>query len=353
MAENPPSAAANPLKALRCPPSTAFLAEFAAIAPEAKRARVAANLAALEEDLWSDRSVFRSRPRTADVQFSNYCNMACTMCYPDGNPPLQVMPEPLLRKLARDLFPDLAVVEPFAGSEPLVFTWELTRRVAEAFSIQLEIVTNAQFLDEQRFRELEPLVAGLRLSVDSHLPDVYARIRLKSRPDAVFKNLATAARLCREHRIEAMVNVVFMAENAPHLAETVAAFADLGIPKINLLQYHYVDERGGASDPCRTLTPAQIDALLARIRAVAEEKKIAVFFDLDRKESVDFRPPGLAFRPNLRNDDWFLRFRRFFPGYCLQSVDRVKVQADGNVYPCCMGGGDQLVLGNLNERSFE
>jgi radical SAM protein with 4Fe4S-binding SPASM domain len=31
----------------------------------------------------------------------------------------------------------------------------------------------------------------------------------------------------------------------------------------------------------------------------------------------------------------------------------VKVQADGNVYPCCMGGGDQLVLGNLNQKSFE
>jgi len=349
----PPDAAANPLKALRRPPSTAFLDEFPALSAEAKRARVAANLAALEEDLWSERLVFRSRPRTADVQFSNYCNMACTMCYPDGNPPLQVMPEPLLRQLARDLFPDLAVVEPFVGSEPLVFTWELTRRVAERFAIQLEIVTNAQFLDEPRFRELEPLVSGIRLSVDSHLPDVYAKIRLKSRPDVVFRNLAGAARLCRDHSIEAMVNVVFMAENAPHLDETVAAFADLGIPKINLLQYHYFDERGAASDPCRVLSRTQIDDLLARIRAVAREKRIAVFFDLDPKETVDFRPPDVAYRPNLRNDEWFLRFRRFFPGYCLQSIDRVKVQADGNVYPCCMGGGDQLVLGNLNQKSFE
>ena len=83
------------------------------------------------------------------------------------------------------------------------------------------------------------------------------------------------------------MNIVFMAENAPHLDQTVAAFADLGIPKINLLQYHFFDERGAASDPCRVLSRTQIDDLLARIRAVAR-KKIAVFFDLIATDLTSF-----------------------------------------------------------------
>jgi radical SAM protein with 4Fe4S-binding SPASM domain len=332
---------------------SAFLAAIAPLSRESKDALLRRNAADLEEDLWLGRLEFRSRPRVADVQFSNYCNMACTMCYPDGNPPLEVMPQPLLEKLSADLFPTLTSLEPFAGSEPLVFTWELTRRLAELFRLELDLVTNAQYLDEKRFLELEPFVSAIRLSVDSHDPEVYARIRLKSQPATVFRNLASAARLCREHAIEAIVNVVFMAENAPTLDQTVAHFAELGVATVNLLQYHYTDERGAASDPYRQLPKEQIEALFERIRAVAREKRIAVFFDLDQKETVDFRSRDVKFRPNARNDVWLHRFRQFFPGYCLQSVNRVKVNADGSVYPCCVGGGEQLKLGNLQEKSFE
>ena len=34
-------------------------------------------------------------------------------------------------------------------------------------------------------------------------------------------------------------------------------------------------------------------------------------------------------------------------------MNRVKVNADGTVYPCCVADGGQLALGNLRERDFE
>jgi len=334
-------------------PLPPFVRSLAPVDPGEKRRHVAENRARLEHDLWSGSLSFSSRPRIVDVQFSNFCNMACTMCYPDGNPPLQKLPAEVLEKLARDVFPSASILVPFAGSEPLILTWDLTRKLAELFGLELDVVTNVQFLDEKKFAELEPLVTSIRVSIDSHLKDVYAKIRLKSKPDQVFANLATAARLCKEHGIEVQTNIVFMAENAGHLDETIATLADLGIPTFHLLQYHYSDPRGAASDPYLQIAPAEIEALFARIREVAARKKIRVVLDLKTKEILDHRPPDLQFRENPKNDFWIEHFRRYFFGYCLQSVNRVKVNADGTVYPCCVADGGQLALGNLRERDFE
>jgi radical SAM protein with 4Fe4S-binding SPASM domain len=334
-------------------PLPPFVRSLAAIDPREKRRLEDENRARLEADLWNGSLSFASRPRIVDVQFSNFCNMACIMCYPYGNPPLQKLPEPVLEKLARDVFPIASVLIPFAGSEPLILTWDLTRRLAQLFGLELDIVTNVQFLDERKFAELEPLVTSIRVSIDSHLRDVYEKIRLKSKPDQVFANLATAARLCAEHQIEVQTNIVFMAENASHIDDTIRALADLGIPTFHVLQYHYSDPAGAASDPYLRLPPAEIDAIFARIRAAAREKRVRVVLDLHAKETLDHRPAGLRFRENPKNDPWIEVLRRHFPGYCLQSVNRIKVNADGAVYPCCVADRDQLKLGDLRERDFE
>ncbi|HET6164790.1 MAG TPA: radical SAM protein [Planctomycetota bacterium] len=334
-------------------PLPPFFSALAAVDPREKRRLAEENRARLEAELWHGSLHFQSRPRIVDVQFSNFCNMACTMCYPHGNPPLQKLPEPVLEKLARDVFPVASVLVPFAGSEPLILTWDLTRRLAQLFGLELDIVTNVQFLDEKKFAELEPLVTSIRFSIDSHLRDVYAAIRLKSKPDQVFANLATAARLCAEHGIEVQTNIVFMAENAAHVDDTIRVLADLGIPTFHLLQYHYSEPAGAASDPYAKHSPAEIDAILARIRAAAAEKRVRVVFDLRTKEVVDHRPGGAHYRDNPKNDAWIEQLRRHFPGYCLQSVNRIKVNADGAVYPCCVADRDQLKLGDLRERDFE
>jgi len=90
-------------------PLPPFVRSLAPVDPGEKRRHVAENRARLEHDLWSGSLSFSSRPRIVDVQFSNFCNMACTMCYPDGNPPLQKLPAEVLEKLARDVFPGASI----------------------------------------------------------------------------------------------------------------------------------------------------------------------------------------------------------------------------------------------------
>jgi radical SAM protein with 4Fe4S-binding SPASM domain len=318
-----------------------------------KNRLVEANRLRLEEDLWAGRLEYASRPALLDLQLSNFCNMSCIMCWDGANPALRKMSPALVETLEREALPHATSIEPFVGSEPLVVTWDLARDLARRHGLELDLVTNLQFLDEKKFHELEPHVSYIRFSIDSHLRDVYERIRLRSRPDLVFKNLPLAAKLCREHGIEAQVNVVFMVENAAYLDETVAFMADAGIPTVRILDYHSPHPGRDLSDPKRHLSREWIDRLRERIRKVAAEKRIRVIFEWDPIEILDHLPPGTRFRERPSHEAWVERLRRFYPGYCVQSAMRLKVNADGDSYPCCVGDGPTLRLGNLERQSFE
>lgn len=311
----------------------------------------------LDQDLTTQRLVWRSMPRVVDLQLSNFCNMSCTMCYDGRNPPMKKLDPALVERFAAEVLPTTAVMVPFAGSEPLIVTWDLTRDLARRFDLELEMITNAQFLDEAKFREVEPHVSAITFSIDSHMLDVYARIRQRSVPAKVFENLPRAARLCRENGIEPHANVVFMVENAAYMDETVAFLADQGCSTVRMLAFHQPPTATGDrtfSDAVKHMSPAWIDWMLGRVWKVAEQKRINIVFEgLTRRES-DFRPKDVTFRPDRKAmHSLWNELPYWFPGYCTMSVDRIKVTVDGNVHPCCVAEGDNLVLGNLHKQTFQ
>ncbi|MDO8349245.1 MAG: radical SAM protein [Planctomycetota bacterium] len=315
------------------------------------------NRARLDQDLVTQRLVWQSMPRVVDLQLSNFCNMSCTMCYDGANPPLEKLDTALVERFAAEVLPTASVVVPFAGSEPLILTWDLTKQLAERYGVELELITNAQFLDEAKFFELEPHVSTLTFSIDSHMLDVYERIRLRSKPKKVFENLPRAARLCREHGIEPQANVVFMVENAPYMDETVAFLADQGCTTVRMLAYHH--PRGASadrafSDAVRHMTPEWLAWMLGKVKKVAAEKRIHVIFEGLTRENSDHRPKDLGLRPDGKGKyaTWD-ELPYYFPGYCVLSVDRIKVSSNGDVHPCCVAGGDDLRLGNLQNATFQ
>lgn len=80
----------------------------------------------------TQRLVFASMPRVVDMQLSNFCNMSCTMCYDGDNPPLEELDTALVERFAAEVLPTASVVVPFAGSEPLILTWDLEPARASA-----------------------------------------------------------------------------------------------------------------------------------------------------------------------------------------------------------------------------
>jgi len=166
----------------------------------------------LFNDLLNGQTHFSAGPYEAHIQFSNFCNMSCIMCWNGNNPPTQKTDPELLDRIGKQVGPHLSIVTPYSGSEPLVLTWDQTREMAEKYGIQLCVTTNVQFLDEAKFFELKDITETLILSIDSHIPEVFEKIRPRANTKKVFANLATTAKLCLEHNLECivMVKVRFM-----------------------------------------------------------------------------------------------------------------------------------------------
>ncbi len=320
---------------------------------EEKAAFEKKNRARLERDLIEGRLIFDSRPFAIDMQISNFCNMSCIMCYDGENPPTKRMPDDLIALVASEILPSVSVLLPFSGSEPLLLGWDTTRRLAEKYGMELDIVTNVQYLDEKMLKEVEPLVGRIIFSIDSHIPEIYEAIRLRSNPKKVFENLPKAAKFFEENGIKVTCNVVLMSNNAAWVPETIAYMADQGIFSVHILGYLHNLPHQRMLDPKLTFKPEYLEYLKERSIAVAKEKKVELIWDLGGSHSFyDFREKR-NYRNSIVMDHWDRKLKLYQPGYCIQSVYRVKVDNDGRIYPCCVADGGRLALGNLYQQSFE
>ena len=245
-------------------------------------------------------------------------------------------------------------MQPYDGSEPLILTWDETRAVAEKYGVMLTITTNVQFLDEAKFMELKDITQTLCLSIDSHIPEVFEKIRLRANTSKVFQNLETTARLVREHNLECVVNVVFMTENAPFLPDTLAYFADLGLDFVNVMQMIDINHQSQFHDPLAHFSDEFVFWVKQRCLDVCRKKKMRLLWNVGPLEIVDHRDQPIPPHPRKReNDHWDWRMRHYLPGFCRNVLNKVRVEFDGNVAPCCYATQGQLSLGNLKEQDFD
>lgn len=306
-------------------------------------------------DLLNNQTRYSANPYEAHIQFSNFCNMSCIMCWDGRNPPTEKTSDELLQIIGDQVASKLSVITPYSGSEPLVLSWNETREMANKNSNLLCITTNVQYLDEDLFAELKDITETLLLSIDSHIPEIMQIIRPGGNMTKVYENLKTTARLCKQHEIECIVNLVFMTYNAPHLPQTLEYLADLGIESVNVIQLMDVNGRSRSYDPLIHFSTEYIDEIRDQSVAVSRSRNIRLFWNIGNFVEYDFRLPDHV-PPNDRkvlNDEFDFRMRRIFPGYCKFVVNRLRIDGQGDVAPCCYATQGELSFGNLQETPFD
>ena len=307
----------------------------------------------LEKELWDKKLSFTPRPYLAHVQFSNFCNMSCIMCWNGANPRTKKLSPELVEKLAQELGPEVSVIEPYSGSEPLALTWKETLRIAKQYGVLLLMTTNAQFLTEERFNELKDFTETLYLSIDSHIPYVYEKIRLRAKTDAVFQHIGPAIKLAKQHGLECTVNIVLMTYNAAFIADSTAWFNDLGVESINVIQMMDVNHQSHFYDALAHCSPEYINHVKEQTIEVCKERKMRLVWNVGYPQIYDFREDGVPTNQRkVMNDHWSWRMRYMHPGFCRQAYNRMRIEVDGNVTPCCYATEDQLKLGNLGDENF-
>jgi radical SAM protein with 4Fe4S-binding SPASM domain len=323
------------------------------ISMEQKEAIEKRNKEILEQELWDKKLTLSGRPYLAHVQFSNFCNMSCIMCWNGANPRTKKLSPELVEKLGRELGPEVSVIEPYSGSEPLALTWKETLRIAKQYGVLLLMTTNAQFLTEERFHELKDVTETLYLSIDSHIPYVYEKIRLRAKTDAVFRNIGPAIKLAKKHGLECTVNIVLMTYNAPFIADSAKWFNDLGIESINVIQMMDVNHQSHYYDALAHCSTEYINNVKEQTLQVCRERKMRLLWNVGWPHIHDFREDGVPTNQRkVMNDHWSWRMRYMHPGFCRQAYNRMRIEVDGNVTPCCYATEDQLQLGNLADENF-
>jgi glutamate-1-semialdehyde 2,1-aminomutase len=324
------------------------------ITPEQRLLIEKRNRALLERELLEKRFVFDSRPYEGHIQYSNFCNMSCIMCHDGANPPLRKMTPEILQRVSDQVAPSLSIVIPYGGSEPLVVTWEEARKMAVENSFQFRLTTNVQFLDEERFHELKDITETLFLSIDSHWPELFEKIRPGAKPDRVYANVPTTAKLAREHGLECLGQVVFMTENASTFPETVQWLYEQGVESVNVLQLIDVNGRSSYLDPTIHFSAEYITGIKKKCIEIAKEFETRLIWNVAGWERHDYRKKKIAPKPHKDwNYRWEQRMKHYVPGYCMNVWDRLQVLADGHITPCCYATDGDLLLGNLAEQDFD
>ena len=314
------------------------------------------NRALLDRELLEQRLVFESGPYEAHVQFSNFCNMSCIMCWDGENPPLKRMHPEVLEKVRTQIAPSLSVITPHSASEPLVASWDETLAFARDYSVQLALTTNTQFLDDAKLAELGEHVEMVVMSIDSHLPEVFEKIRPGGKAAKVFEHLPGAARFCDEHGIECMVQVVFMTENAASMPETVAYMADAGAQSVNVIQMIDTNGRSGYLDATLHFSSEYLEhdqAGVHRGRAgPAHPPRLGPRTGRASSTSAGQATKVRPRRSKAWNDLFDAQMHLRHPGFCKYAYDRLQIELDGNVEPCGLATEGELILGNLEQQDF-
>jgi len=322
--------------------------------PAERERRELENRAALERALLDGRTFLETGPYEAHIGFSNVCNMSCIMCWNGANPPPRKMTPELIARIGSDVAPWLSVITPYNGSEPLIVSWEDTRRMCAEHSNLLSLTTNGSFLDERRFGELRDITETLFISIDSHIPEIFERIRPGAKADVIYENLRRAARLARECNLEFIANIVFMTENGPHMPETIEFLADAGIDSVAVLQMLDVNGASGWSNPLVHFSPAYVADIKRRCLEVAERRSLKVLWNVAGCEGYNFQKGGVPRKQRKAEyDHWNWRMQNHLPGVCHNAYDRLRIDTDGCVAPCSYSTDGELELGNLHDVTFQ
>jgi len=318
------------------------------------------NQMAIVHDLATEAEVWTSRPAWLEFSTNNVCNLRCTMCAQADGLPVKVMPNEEARRLLDEVLPSVSVITPSAISEPLLGNIDLILEKCRQHEVYLNLTTNATVLDGKRFRAMADRIARLNISFDSHVPEVFERIRVRAKFPVVVKNIREILPAATELGVPITFVFVLMSENASHLPETVDFLADLGASEARAqirVQRLLGGELGSRAEHLEVHRRYSQDEIVGFIdRAVERARERKVLFYVDAEEPyhrvVAPIPPVLrSIGPELL-EVVTEAVRRKYPQFCSMAATYLKVDPDGTVYPCCRQPAE-LVMGNARETPIE
>jgi len=283
-----------------------------------------------------------------EIASNNACNLSCVYCYGLGHPEPARFDAARYGSLLDELLPRADILVPSAGSEP--FAAEIGLAVAKVVQHKkrLLLITNGTYPLVPVLGQAADRLYRLQVSIDSHLPELYERLRPGAKFQTVLSNLRAAVALLREKKIphRLVVSIVLTRDNAATVVDTVRFFRADGVEAFLIQELYEFDPRLSPYRPSKE----QVESARAGLRQAARVLSADILFANIPVQRFNGRPkdaPAVEWDPaNI------VRHMRENPGLCWQAWEWLKVHPGGAVHPCCVAPAE-LLLGNLNERPLE
>ncbi|MSR75567.1 MAG: radical SAM protein [Planctomycetes bacterium] len=315
-----------------------------------KRAAEINNAVRVAEDILAKRTSWRGRPFHVEISTNNACNLACVMC---ERPDLSYIDGDKLAEVASEVFPAASVVTPSATSEPAMGDFDRMLDLCSTHDLKLDLITNANLLTDRHIARLRGRIHKVDVSVDSHLPGMYEEIRVGGSHARMLAGLRRLVALQREEGFRLTLVCVLMRQNLTTLDGLITFAHQEGVQYVRIQKMlpFFTDPHRFHVDEC--FTPHEIRLHLDRALATARHLGIGLHLALDEEQEVAAPPIAqIVTTPAVIlaiHDALFTAV----PGLCRQLSSYVRILPNGNVYPCCRGWDDHLLMGNIFQSSFE
>lgn len=277
----------------------------------------------------------KSFPLIVQAEVTNRCNLKCLFCLRDqnalheGDLPSELIPAIVaISRRARE-----TVL--FGYGEPLVSS-SFFPVLRDVRSGRASFTTNGSLLTCQTIdrilQESQRPIYSVTFSIDGIKPETYRFIRRGPALVQTWENLATLIDRKRRKKTlwpEIWINFVAMRRNVEELPELVRQAAEKGVSRINV--FHLVVWHPSYQEESLLYNPDLTRSVFGQAALTAAAAGINLDLPVEILES-----------PPLQSSSVLPR--------CYHPWSYTYIRHDGRVQACCYS--DNLVMGNLHERSF-
>jgi radical SAM protein with 4Fe4S-binding SPASM domain len=182
-------------------------------------------------------TILPETPRVVFVELSQHCNLACSMCRPEGNIYRQhVMSDATFHRVSEKLFPGAELVDLRGFGESLLLDTfpERTRAVVECGS-KLRIMTNLSFRAEASLEALAAANAQVAISLDTVDEHVLRLVRRGARLSLILDNIKFLRNAYARHGSNfqrVYISATIQQPTIGRLSQVVATAAQEGITDV-------------------------------------------------------------------------------------------------------------------------
>ncbi|MFH2001714.1 MAG: radical SAM protein [Planctomycetota bacterium] len=293
----------------------------------------------LREELSRDAFAFQALPEIVTLNHTNACNLTCEICPRSRGGPAETITESALKRVTRSLFPTaLKAVLTMAG-EPLLSDFDFLLSEALHFGVRLDLFTNGLLLTPERYRSVRDPLDHLNLSLDSHIPEVYEKLRRGGSFEQIYANLSGLRELRRREPDDVLysISAVVLRSNIESLADFVRFAAWAGADGVLLQRLRHDLMNLEEHDPESAYSRQEMNAFLEEAGKAAQETGINLLRSDIGMPDVMVKPLRLRVPEPVENDH-----------LCSFLAQNFIVLFNGDVYPCCIP--TDHYLGNVHEQ---